>query len=147
MLKRFAPLATVLVLATISGCTPEALQLFADSLERQNRINRQRSAVSAGSPAAHATSSETVCVKYETQTGWSRGYQVDATIAKGSYLNQATSTFDYEPYATYAVVFWQQGQASILRLNYYSGSITAYGHSATDQQGRDWNVSKTSYCY
>ena len=147
MPRRFAPLAFALICAILSGCTPEALQLFADSLERQNRINQQRSAVAATSSNPRDAYSETVCVKYETQTGWSRGYQVNATIAKGSYLNRRTSTFDYQPYSTYAVVFWQPGQASVLRLNYYSGSITAYGHSATDQRGRDWNVSKTSYCY
>lgn len=101
---------------------------------------------SYASPQSSATS-ETVCVKYQTQTGWSKGYQVDGTIIKGSELNSRTSTYSYQPYSTYVVVFWSQDQASILKLSYYSGSISAYGHSATDQQGRSWRVSKTSYCY
>ena len=131
------PFALICLLT--SGCSPELLQGMADGLAAYN-------SASYASPQT-STASEAVCVKYQTQSGWSKGYQVDGTVIKGSELNSRTGTYNYEPYSTYVVVFWSQEQASILQLSYYSGSISAYGISATDQEGRSWQVSKTSYCY
>jgi len=90
---------------------------------------------------------ETVCVKYKTNTGWSKGYRVNAYILKGSELNRKTRTYDYNSYSTYVVVFWDKGEASILELDVYFGSISSIGNSAKDQYGRKWQVSKSSFCY
>lgn len=87
-----------------------------------------------------------VCVTYATSTGWSKGYEVEGTVLKGSELNRRTSTRDYTSYSTYVVVFWGEDQASILKLALYTGSISRYGQDATDQQGRKWRVSRTAYC-
>jgi len=86
-------------------------------------------------------------VKYETDTGWSSGYSVVGTVIGGSDLNAATSTFNYEPLATYVVIFWSEGQASILKLSFYAGSISEFGQRATDQYGRAWRVAQTTLCY
>ena len=137
-----------MLFSVLSGCTPEALQLITNGLNARNRANQQSFSPSSGGNASNReATSETVCVKYQTQAGWSQGYQVNGTIAKGSYLNRSTSSYDYQPYSTYVVVFWRDSQASVLRLDYFSGALTAYGHAATDQNGRQWNVSKTSYCF
>lgn len=90
---------------------------------------------------------EILCVKYKTTTGWSHGYQVNAYVLKGSELNRRTRTFNYNHYSTYVVVFWAKGEASILELDSYFGSISYWGHFAKDQYGREWQVSKTIYCY
>ena len=95
---------------------------------------------------AGVAKSETVCVRYWTSTGWSKGYHVDSAILNGVELNRRTRTRDYTPYSTYVVVFWAKDQASILELAAYFGSISMYGQDATDQEGREWRVSKTSYC-
>jgi hypothetical protein len=90
---------------------------------------------------------ERVCVKYRTQSGWSQGYNVEGTIIRGSELNKRTSSFDFNSLSTYVVIFWRDGQASVLELQYFFGSISAIPIQATDQRGRTWEVSKTSLCY
>ena len=123
----------------LTACSPEAMQAMADGLSGYNSTAYESSESSY--------SSEPVCVKYQTDSGWSKGYQVNGTVIKGSDLNSRTGTYDYSPYSTYVVVFWDEGQASILELAYSSNSISAYGQTATDQRGRLWQVSKTAYCY
>lgn len=88
-----------------------------------------------------------LCVKYQKQYGWSKGYSVDVNVIKGSTLNRKTGTYDYDSYATYAVIFWSNDQASVIKLNYYSGSFTATGTHGVDQQGRQWKLAKTNLCY
>ena len=39
---------------------------------------------------ALAAEKVTVCAKYRTNSGWSKGYKVDATLYKGAELNRAT---------------------------------------------------------
>ena len=95
----------------------------------------------------YADSSEraVVCVKYATQSGWSEGYRVQATIASGYELNQSTKTYGYTSYAKYVVVFWDKGEASILELDL--PFLSAVGQSAKDQRGRRWEVSEGGLCY
>lgn len=88
-----------------------------------------------------------VCVKYQTTNGWSQGYYVEGSVLKGSELNRQTRTFSYDAFATYVVIFWGPGEASILKLDSYFGSIPAYALGATDQRGRRWTVSSNRYCY
>ena len=123
----------------LTACSPEAMQAMADGLAGYNSA--------AFGNQQNASSTETVCVKYETEYGWSEGYQVSGTVIKGTELNSRTSTYNYSPYSTYVVVFWGKDQASILELDFYTGSVSSYGQPATDQRGRSWQVSKTSYCY
>lgn len=138
-MKRTLTLPIIAMCLAMVGCSPQAMQAVADGLAGYN------SAEYGGSQSS--ASSETVCVKYETEYGWSKGYQVTGTVIKGTELNSRTGTYNYSPYSTYVVVFWDEDQASILELDFYSGSISTYGQSATDQRGRSWQVSQTSYCY
>lgn len=96
---------------------------------------------------AFAVEDQVVCAKYMTESGWSENYKVEAKIAKGSELNTATKTFDYNSFSTYVVIFWDQDEVSILELESYFGSLSPFGHDATDQIGREWNVSSSPMCY
>jgi hypothetical protein len=99
--------------------------------------------ISAG--AAHATEHrEHVCAKY-VSTG--KAYQVDAIVASGTDLNNATHTFNYDAFETYAVIFWAQGQASVIKLEFSFGNISPFGSDGTDQEGHRWNVSTSSLCF
>lgn len=91
-----------------------------------------------------AADREVICAKYETQQGWSQGYKVEATILKGTELNQATKTFDYSAFSTYVVIFWDKDEASIIELDF--PYLSAIGQNGKDQQGRRWEVSKGGLC-
>ncbi len=126
-------LIVFLLCVSFVSCSPHFWQGVAQGLD--------------SNPKYSVSDRETVCVKYETNTGWSKGYRVNAHILKGSELNERTRTYDYSPYSTYVVVFWDEGEASILKLDFYFGSISSIGNSAEDQYGRKWKVSKSSFCY
>ena len=94
--------------------------------------------ISVSSFAAERT---TVCAKYRKDYGWSKGYQVEATVIRGTELNQKTGTFDYDGFATYVVIFWAEGEASIIRMSFPPlGAIPMEGE---DKQGRKWQISKS----
>ena len=97
------------------------------------------------SSLAFASEHAIVCAKYESQSGWSEGYKVEATIAKGSELNRVTRSFDYQSFSTYVVIFWHQGGASMIEMD--SPDLTANGQEGKDQNGMKWEISRTSLCY
>jgi hypothetical protein len=94
-------------------------------------------------------------IKYQKQYGWSKYYLVEATFITGFELNQATRTYDYNSYSTYAVIWWGDGECSIIRLNYASCGYEAlpycisYNQSleGKDQEDRKWYICLTDYCY
>jgi hypothetical protein len=94
---------------------------------------------------AFASERAIVCAKYKSQSGWSDGYKVDATILNGSELNQATHSFDYESFSTYVVIFWHDNGASMIEMD--SPDLTANGQEGKDQHGLKWEITKTSICY
>lgn len=130
MKKRILYTQVLLLVVLLSGCYPYASPYTNYSGSNSNNSSRQ-----------------TLCVKYQTQSGWSKGYSVEVNVMKGSTLNQKTGTFNYNSYSTYGIIFWSDDQASIIELSYFTGSFTAYGTNGTDQRGRKWQLSKTSYCY
>lgn len=83
-----------------------------------------------------------VCAKYRANYGWSKGYQVEATILSGSELNSATQSFDYNSISTYVVIFWDQDQVTIIEMSFPYLSVV--GTSGEDRQGKEWEVSKGS---
>ncbi|MFK2905673.1 hypothetical protein ISP17_17070 [Dyella ginsengisoli] len=94
--------------------------------------------------SAGASERATVCAKYAVNYGWSSGYKVEATIVNGSELNQSTHTLNYNGLATYVVIFWSQGQASLIEMSFpYLGPVAEDG---TDQEGRKWQVAKSDFC-
>jgi hypothetical protein len=83
----------------------------------------------------------TVCAHYAVQPyGYSKGYEVQATYTDGQELNSATETFNYSAYSKYVVIFWSEGQASVIQLDIpYLSAIPTTG---TDQEGRQWRVAE-----
>ena len=128
----------LLLLLLVGGCgSPAYWEAVGEGMAEGN----------TGASSSSGGQKQEVCAKYRTRSGWSQGYTVTATVINGSDLNAETGSYSYEPYATYAVIFWDRGEASVLELQSYSGEITAYETSATDQQGRSWKVSTPSVCY
>ncbi|WP_156812294.1 hypothetical protein [Legionella tunisiensis] len=86
-----------------------------------------------------------ICAKYRTSSGWSDVYKVEATITKGSELNQATSSFNYQSFDTYVVIFWDRDEASVIQMD--SPFVTYTEQTGYDQQGREWRIGKGSVCF
>ncbi len=91
---------------------------------------------------AYAATREEVCVKFEKEYGWSKGYAVQATIISGSDLNSAVGSFNrFRPLSTYALVFWDEDQASIFELPPLSmESAPIFETKVKDQEGRSWKI-------
>lgn len=100
--------------------------------------------------ASFAAEKQEACVKYRKDYGWSKGYSVVATVISGSDLNSAVGSFSrFESFATYAVVFWDEGQASIYKLPASSmGTLPMFEQEVEDQEGRRWRIKEGhSFCY
>jgi len=57
-----------------------------------------------------------ICAKYRTSSGWSDVYKVEATLTTGSELNQATTSFNYQSFDRYVVIFWDKDEASVIQM-------------------------------
>ena len=102
--------------------------------------------VSLLSLSALASERATVCAKYRADYGWSKGYKVEATITKGTDLNRATGSYDYSPFSTYVVIFWDRDEASIIEMEW--PTLSYMGTNGEDQRGVKWEISKgSSYCF
>jgi hypothetical protein len=86
-----------------------------------------------------------VCAKYETNGGWSSGYKVSANVMKGTELNAATRSFNYNSFSTYIVIFWAKEEASVIEMDW--PYLSAIGQGGKDQQGRKWEIAKTAVCF
>ena len=102
---------------------------------------------------AHAYEVKNVCAKYMTNYRWSKSYQVQTQIYTGQELNQATGNpffGNYDMFSHYAVIWWDRGQASIIKINdiYVAGGML-FNTNGIDQNGRQWQISDNSYgfCY
>lgn len=101
----------------------------------------------SGALAAERTEA---CVKYEKEYGWSEGYAVEATVIEGSELNQKVGSYTrFRSFATYAVIFWGEGEATILELPAMSmGNLPIFESGVEDQEGRRWKIKEGhSFCY
>jgi hypothetical protein len=99
---------------------------------------------------------QTVKVRYQANFTNSQWYTIDVTFVTGTELNQATRTFSYTSYKNYAVVFWAEGEATVIQLDGYF--VCGFSFEATcmplvgkmkgqDQQGRLWEVCTGQFCY
>ncbi|WP_167618041.1 hypothetical protein [Maribellus sediminis] len=60
------------------------------------------------------------CVaQYQTRDGWSNAYNVNVNFMSGTALNNATNTFNYSTTSVYGVIFWDKGQASVIKITTY----------------------------
>lgn len=95
-------------------------------------------------------------VRYDTQQGFSDWHDTDVTFASGTELNRATRSFDYDGFATYAVIFFSQDQAAVIRLSnpLMCGDIAnqqcvtkVFGNlTGTDKGGRNWEICNSAFC-
>lgn len=96
-------------------------------------------------------------VKYENEDGESKGYEVECTYMSGDELNKETESFNYDMFKTYAVVFWGEGKASVIKLKEFltCGLQAEKGcakyflskvHGA-DQKGREWTIFQPDISY
>ncbi|WP_454257448.1 hypothetical protein [Pseudoxanthomonas mexicana] len=92
--------------------------------------------------SAFAAKRADACVKYEKEYGWSKGYAVEATVLEGSELNEKVGSYTrFSSFATYAVIFWGEGEATILKLPAMSmGSLPMFEREVEDQEGRRWKI-------
>ena len=98
---------------------------------------------------AIAAEREEVCVKYEREHGWSKGYAVLGTVISGSDMNSKVGSLSrFKSFSTYVVVFWDDDQATILELPALSmGSLPIFESQVRDQQGRLWKLKQGhSFC-
>lgn len=100
------------------------------------------------SASGWARETRPICARYETQSGWSQGYKVKAHLYAGRELNQATSTLYYDYTTNYVVIFWREGQATIIDVGYARRFPSYMTIDGNDQQGRKWEISSETYsCY
>lgn len=107
--------------------------------------------------AADAKYTQTCRVKYKKNYGWSSYYTVDVTFMSGIELNRATKTYNYTSYSTYAIIFWDKGEASVIEISSYIGcgsevkqsciSNRVTNMTGEDREGRGWEICTQNYCY
>ncbi len=106
---------------------------------------------------AEAKYVQTCKVKYKSNDGWSEYYTVEVTFHSGAELNKATRTFDYDGFSTYAVVFWGDNKASVIKISSFTGCGTEVNQGCIsnkvsnlegeDQNGRSWEVCSKNMCF
>jgi hypothetical protein len=107
--------------------------------------------------AVQAKYTQTCKVKYKKDYGWSNYYTVDVTFMSGTELNRATKTFNYDGYSTYAIIFWDKDEVTVIKISSYTGCGIEVNQSCItnkvtnlegdDRQGRGWKVCTMNYCY
>lgn len=100
---------------------------------------------------------QTCKAKYKRNYDWSDYYTVTVYFYKGSELNKATSSYDYDSYSVYSVIFWGDDKVTVIQLSGYFSCGTevsidcisrSYGNlEGEDQEGRNWEICTKQYCY
>lgn len=95
-------------------------------------------------------------VRYETRDGASDWHKMQVTFVKGSELNTATRTFNYNAFSAYVVIFFAQDQAAVIELDspvfgcgneFTANCIPRFGNpKGKDQSGRTWEICTGSVC-
>lgn len=95
-------------------------------------------------------------VKYKQQHGWSKKYSVEVTFMTGSELNSATNTYNYSSYSVYGIIFWGNNEASVIKISSFTlcgFEVTCdcissmYDLKGVDQDGDEWNICLSNFCY
>ncbi len=130
-------IAAVALSLTGCGTTSEDWQQIADGFAAGYNSGYVR-------PQPHTVQDYTklTCMTY-VSTG--KRYLVETRTASGSDLNQATNTYNYQPYDKYVIRFWGPDQASIIKMDSpYFSEPSAYALSGVDQNGRKWTIQQGS---
>lgn len=105
---------------------------------------------------AYASYVQTSKVRYETNSGRSQWYEVDVTFVTGNELNTATRSYRFAGFDKYAVIFWGEGQATIIKLGgffvcgmtFERSCLPSFGNMrGLDQQERSWEICTQEYCW
>jgi hypothetical protein len=106
---------------------------------------------------SYARYTQTCSVKYWTQEGWSKKYTVDVTFMSGFELNDATNSLRYYAYSTYAIIFWGNDKATVIKISSFTGcgfevdkdciANNIYDLKGKDQDDDEWKICVSSYCY
>ena len=137
-----AALASAALLLSACEITPENLAIINQAL--------LEASTTYATPTPYQTrGSEVSCVTY-LPTG--QRFRVYTRIFTGAQLNSATGRYGrygYDPYSRYAVLYWQDGRVTVIRLDAYgSVQIPSYGVQGTDESGRRWLIGNSTYsCY
>lgn len=96
-------------------------------------------------------------VKYQQEYGWSKKYTVEVNFMTGMELNKATQSYKYDSYKVYAIIFWGEGQATVIKLTNnlpsgYEVECSLIDNITFDLQGYDqdddkWNICLGQYCF
>jgi hypothetical protein len=107
--------------------------------------------------AAEAKYTQTCKVKFKKNYDWSDYYTVEVTFMSGMELNRATKSFDYDGFSTYAIIFWDKDEATVIKISSFTGCGTEVTQSCItnkvsnlegeDQQGRGWELCSKSMCF
>ena len=85
---------------------------------------------------AHTYEVLEVCATYNNTN---KKYKVQGNVYKGQELNDATSSYEYDSYAQYVVIFWSNEQATIIKMDSSYGNFS-FGKSGKDQNNRKWTI-------
>ena len=96
-------------------------------------------------------------VKYQQKYGWSKLYTVNVTFMTGLELNRATSSYKYSSSSVYGIIFWDNDQASVIKLTTFllcglEVTCECIDNSLYDLKGYDqdddlWNICLSAYCF
>ena len=131
-----------------------SLQSLIELYESTKRLNRL---LEGNTPDTYSQSlskendkAANMCIKFKKSIGWSKGYTVVGNIISGSELSYSTGNYGkFDILATYAVVFWDDDEASIFKLPVTSfGKLPMFESEVEDQKGAKWKIKKYNYlCY
>ena len=83
-----------------------------------------------------------VCYVGDTESGYSHRYKVAGIKLSGSELGMAVrNMFKYNSFDYYVVIFWDKGEATILKMN-SSFDPGLFDSEVTDQYDRKWKIRK-----
>lgn len=108
-----------------------------------------------GAQPVEAKYSQTSKVRYNVDYGHSKWYEVDVIFLTGSELDSATNSYKYGSFSEYAVIFWDEDRASVIKLQGIFGCGTEFKKSCfpaignikgEDQGGRVWEICTSNYC-
>lgn len=81
-------------------------------------------------------------------------YEVTCLYISGSELNTATRSYKFSSFGLYAVIFWSEDQATIIKTSGFNscGNEASKGCAdslfrlkGTDQEDRDWEICQPSH--
>src|ERR1041384_3732847 len=107
--------------------------------------------------SANAKYVQTCNIKYKTESGWSKYYTVEVTFMTGSELNKATTTWNYDTWTVYSIIWWANSQCTVISLSSYllcGTEVTQtcianniYNLEGKDRDGTSWEICTKGTCW